>query len=322
MPEIGQNQLSKDVLWGIASTACLTVVALYLPVIGLFIGLLIPLPLIFYRAKLGRFFSGVILCTVLVIVGMIFEKGGAQSGAFFLYFGLTGVILAEAFARNLSVEKTVLTTVGVVLGTGTVIFFAYALFSTASLGELFTTYLRKNLELTVALYEEIGVPPEKIELLQGSLDSILYIFIRIIPGILSAFTLFMVWANLLMVRPIFKKGNLFYPDFGTLNRWKSPEHLVWFAIGAGFLLLLPLSGLKMLGLNGLIVLMVVYLFQGLAIISYYFEKKRFPLMLRGVIYTLVAVQQFLMLAVILVGFLDVWADFRRLKKQEEKKRDP
>ncbi len=319
MPEIGQNQLPKDVLQGIASTACLTVAALYLPVIGLFIGLLIPLPLIFYRIKLGSFFSGVILCAVLAIVGMIFGKEGAQSGAFFFYFGLTGVILAEAFVRKLSVEKTVLATVGVVLGTGAVVLFAYTLFSAESLLGLLTTYLQKNLELTIALYEEIGVPPAKIEFLQGSLESILYIFVRIIPGILGAFTLFTVWANLLMVRPILKRGALFYPDFGSLNRWKSPDHLVWIAIGAGFLLLLPLTGLKMLGLNGLIVLMVVYLFQGLAILSYYFEKKRFPLMLRGVIYTVVAVQQFLFLAVIMAGFLDVWADFRRLKKQKDKK---
>jgi hypothetical protein len=35
-----------------------------------------------------------------------------------------------------------------------------------------------------------------------------------------------------------------------------------------------------------------------------------------VLYTLVAVQQFLIISVILAGFLDVWADFRRLKKQQ------
>jgi len=322
VPDIGQSQLSKDVLWGITATACLAVAALYLPLVGLFIGLLIPLPLIFYRIKLGRFFSGVILCTVLAIVGMAFGGGALQSGAFFLYFGLTGVILAEAFSRNLSVENTVLATVGVVLGSALAVLFVYALFSVENLWGLITIYLRQNLELTVALYKEIGVPPEKIELIQDSLDSILYVFIRIIPGILSAFTLLMVWANLLMARPMLKRGNLFCPDFGHLNRWKSPEHLVWIAIGSGFLLLFPLSGVKMLGLNGLIVLMVIYLFQGLAIVSYYFEKKRFPLVLRGVIYTVLAVQQFLILAVILVGFLDVWADFRRLKKKKKNSEVP
>jgi uncharacterized protein YybS (DUF2232 family) len=311
---IGQNQLSKDVFWGITLTACLTAAALYLP-IGFMIGFLIPLPLIFYRIKLGRLFSGVILCTVLAIVWIIFGKEGAQSEVFFLYFGLTGVILAEAFAQNLSVEKTVLMTVGVVLGAGAILLFAYTLFAPESLGVLTKTYLRENIDLAIALYKDMGVSLEKIEILQNSLESILYIFIHIIPGLFVAFTLFTVWVNLLMTRSILKKRNLFCPDFGSLNRWKSPEHLVWIAIGSGVLLLLPVSGLKILGLNGLIVLIVVYMFQGLAIISYYFEKKRFPLLLRGFVYTLVAVQQFLVIAVILAGFLDVWADFRRLKAQ-------
>jgi uncharacterized protein YybS (DUF2232 family) len=313
--EIGQKQLSKDVLWGITFTACLTVAALYLPV-GFVIGLLIPLPLIFYRIKLGRLLSALILCTVLAIVWMIFRKAGAQSGIFFLYFGLTGVILAEALARNLSVEKTVLVTVGVVLGAGAILLFAYTLFAPESFNVLTKTYLRENIELAIALYKDMGVPQEKIEILQNSLESILYISIHIIPGFFVAFTLFTVWVNLLITRLILKKGHLFCPDFGSLNRWKSPEHLVWVAIGSGFLLLFPLSGLKVLGLNGLIVLIVVYMFQGLAIISYYFEKKKFPLILRGGIYTLLALQPFLIAAVMLAGFLDVWADFRCLKKQQ------
>ena len=86
MSGIGQNQLSKDVFWGITLTACLTAAALYLP-IGFVIGFLIPLPLIFYRIKLGRLFSWVILCTVMAIVWMIFGKEGVRSGVFFLYFG-------------------------------------------------------------------------------------------------------------------------------------------------------------------------------------------------------------------------------------------
>ena len=239
-----------------------------------------------------------------------------KEGLFLLYFGLTGVILAEAFAQNLSVEKTVLMTVGVVLGAGAIILFAYTLLVPESLSVLIKTYLRENIDLAITLYKEMGVSLEKIEILQNSLEEILYILIHIIPGLFVAFTLFTVWVNLLMTRSILQKRNLFCPDFGSLNRWKSPEHLVWIAIGSGFLLLFPVSGLKILGLNGLIVLVVVYMFQGLAIISYYFEKKKFPLLLRGLVYTLVAVQQLLVIVVILAGFLDVWVDFRRLQGQQ------
>jgi len=314
--EIEQNQLHRDILTGTAFALFLSVAALYLPVIGLLIGFLVPLPFIFYRIKIGRLFSGVILFAVLVILLIIFRDQGLHSGVFFLYFGLTGFILAEAFAQNLSIEKTVLGTVAVLVGVCVAALLVYAFFSPQSVWGLMQEYFRKNIELTLGFYKEIGVPPEQIEILQASQDAILYVFMCVIPGIFVAFTIVTVWINLLMVRPILARRNLFCPDFGALNRWKSPERLVWFAIGAGLLLLVPLNGLKMFGINIVIVLTVIYLFQGLAIISYYFQKKRFPPVLRKTIYLLLAVQQLLLLVVVIAGLLDMWVDFRRLKTEE------
>ena len=67
-----------------------------------------------------------------------------------------------------------------------------------------------------------------------------------------------------------------FPSFGRLNLWKAPEYLVWAVIGCGAILLLADKGLKMIGLNGLLILMTVYFFQGIAVVSFFFEKKNFP----------------------------------------------
>jgi uncharacterized protein YybS (DUF2232 family) len=61
-------------------------------------------------------------------------------------------------------------------------------------------------------------------------------------------------------------------------------------------------------------MLVIYFFQGIAIVSFYFDKKGFPKILRGILYGLIALQQFVLLLVIAAGFLDLWIDFRRLKK--------
>jgi uncharacterized protein YybS (DUF2232 family) len=61
--------------------------------------------------------------------------------------------------------------------------------------------------------------------------------------------------------------------------------------------------------------MSVYFFQGIAIVSFYFNKKKFPRMIRIFLYTLVAVQQLVLLAVIGLGFFDMWFNFRKLAKQ-------
>jgi uncharacterized protein YybS (DUF2232 family) len=61
-------------------------------------------------------------------------------------------------------------------------------------------------------------------------------------------------------------------------------------------------------------MMAIYFFQGIAIVSFYFEKKRFPKILRGILYGLIALQQLVLLLVIAAGLFDVWIDFRRMKK--------
>ena len=71
-----------------------------------------------------------------------------------------------------------------------------------------------------------------------------------------------------------------------------------------------------LGLNSLIILATVYFFQGIAIVAFYFERMRFPRLVRIVLYSLIAMQQLILLIVIGIGFFDMWLNFRRLGKEE------
>jgi uncharacterized protein YybS (DUF2232 family) len=84
------------------------------------------------------------------------------------------------------------------------------------------------------------------------------------------------------------------------------------------MLMIPEHTVKLFGINGLLILMTIYFFQGIAIISFYFEKKRFPRLLRIVLYSLIALQQIVLLIVVGLGFFDMWLNFRKLgveKKQ-------
>ena len=316
MTHIARSQIHKDVIVAIAITAFICMATLYLRVLGPFVGLVIPLPILFYRFKLGRSLGLLILAAVVLIV--IFVVGWSSIGAvaFLFELGLVGLILPEVFEMNLSVEKTVGITTGAVLATGAVMLALYSLLSTASPWAVVSDYLEKSVEMAIAMYREIDASEEKIEILARSLEGILYLMLRIIPAIVIVTTLFVVWSNLLLARSLLRSKELFCPDFGKLNQWKAPEHLIWVAIASGGLLLFAHPGIKMLGINGLIVIMMIYFFQGIAIVSFYFEKKQFPKVLRAILYGLIAMQQLLLLVVIAVGFFDVWIDFRRTGKVE------
>jgi uncharacterized protein YybS (DUF2232 family) len=60
--------------------------------------------------------------------------------------------------------------------------------------------------------------------------------------------------------------------------------------------------------------MLVYFFQGMAIIAYFFRKKQIPRIARIVLYALIALQQVVMLGVVAVGFFDTWFNFRKIGK--------
>ncbi len=315
MSQDALGKLSKDILRGIGLTSLIFAFSIYLPVVGFFFSLLIPLPILFYRVKLGRNNGAII--PALTIFSMVLVLGGISADIlFFAGLMVMGFTLGGAFERNLSVEKTVGYSSGIVLFSGITGLMLYSSFQGTGLVDMVSSYVAKSLELTLVLYEKMGVPEENVHIISGAMDEIQYVLVRIIPSIITALTLFVAWTTLLFAKPIFRSVALFFPDFGALNLWKAPEHLVWGVIGCGLLLLLQDKALKVVGLNGVVVLMMVYFFQGIAIVSFYFEKKRFPPALKFFMYSIIAFQQIILLFVIGLGFFDIWLDFRKLAVKE------
>jgi len=312
VPRTGQGDISKDILSGIAITTLIFAVSVYMPIIGFIAALFIPLPTLFYRSKLGRK-TGAIIPVLTILLMTVFLGGVSIDILFFFELLLLGFILSELFELDLTVEKTMLYASSFVVLTGIVCLLFYSQVSNTGIIALVSEYVAKNLELTLALYENMGVSAENIQMISASLNNIQYVLVRIIPAIVVTSTVFVSWSCLLIAKPMLKSRKLFYPAFGSLNLWKAPESLVWGVIGSGVMLILPYKTLKIIGLNILLVLMTIYFFQGIAIVSFYFEKKQFSRMLRFVLYSLIALQQIVLLVVIGLGIFDMWLNFRKLE---------
>ncbi|HIJ55684.1 MAG TPA: YybS family protein [Deltaproteobacteria bacterium] len=312
MPFAQHGGISRDVLTGISITCIIFAVSVYMPIFGFFCSLFIPLPILFYRSKLGRKTGAIIPVAAGVIMMMVLGRFSIDL-LFFFELMLLGFILSELMEIDLSIEKTVLFACGAILASAIVGLVFYSQIIQKGLTDVAAEYVTKNLQLTLLLYESMGMSEENIQLIASSLEHIQYVLLRIIPALAIASTLFVAWTSLLISRPLLKSRGLYYPDFGPLNLWKPPEHLVWGVIGCGLVLLIPSGSVKLIGLNGLIMLMAVYFFTGIAIVSFYFERKRFPRLLRIFLYSLIALQQFVLILVIGLGFFDVWLNFRKIK---------
>jgi len=315
--QTAQEDVSKSIASGIAITCIIFAVSIYIPIIGFLCSLFIPLPVLFFRSKLGRTFGTIVPVVSIILIGAVLD-GVSLDVLFFVELLLLGFILSELIEMNLSVEKTILYTCSTVIGTGIFGVLFYSGILNKGITDLISDYISKNLALTMVLYEKMGVPQENIHMLSSSLEKIKYILVRITPSLIAASTLFVAWTSLLLAKPILKSRNLYYPDFGPLNLWKAPEYLVWGVILCGGMLLLPDKSVKMFGLNGLIILMTIYFFEGIAIVSFFFEKKRFPRAFRIFLYILIALQQVMLFLVIGLGFFDMWLNFRKLGIKKSK----
>ncbi len=311
MPQLQQGEIPKDILTGILMTCLIFAISVYMPVLGFFCSLFIPLPILFYRVKLGRKTGMIIPLATLFIMVIIFGRFSIDL-LFFAELMFLGFALGELIEIDLSIENTVLFACVGVFITGLIGLFLYGQVLHKSVVALTSEYIDKNLQLTLSLYRNMGVSEENIRMISDALPHIQYVLVRIIPALVFSSALFVSWTNLLMARTILKLKRIDYLEFGPLTRWRPPEILVWGVIGSGLVLLIPVVPLKMLGLNGLITLMTVYFFAGIAIISYFFDRKRFPRALRFFLYSLIALQQFILLLVIGLGFFDVWLNFRKL----------
>jgi uncharacterized protein YybS (DUF2232 family) len=304
----------KDIVTGVSITSLIFLISVFIPIIGFVAALFIPLPILFYRLRLGRI-NGLVIPIISSLVMVVFIGGISLDILFFAGLLLIGFILGELFELNLSIEKTTLYASGSVVLSGLIGLIISSMLTGEGVFGIVSNYVAKNLELTLVLYQSMGMSQENVQLISQSLDKIQHVLVTIIPALVSTSTLFVAWISILLAKPVLISRSLHYPDFGPLNLWMAPDYLVWVVIGCGLAVFLPIPVIKVIGLNGLLILMTVYFFQGIAIVSYYFNKKRFPKILRIFLYTLMALQQLILLAVIGLGFFDLWINFRRLGKE-------
>jgi len=224
--DVIKEDMSKDIVTGIAITSLIFTAAMHMPIVGFFCALFIPLPVLFYRAKLGRTNGAFIpigtMAAMLVVLGRL-----SVDVLVFSELMLLGFLLAEMFEVNLSVEQTILYVCGIVLLTAAGCLFFYSGVSNTGIVALISAYVAQNLELTLDLYRNIGVSEENIRAISESMPQIQYVLVRVIPAFAVVSSLFVAWTTLLLARPILKSRNLMVPAFGRLNQWRAPDHLVW-----------------------------------------------------------------------------------------------
>jgi len=282
------------------------------------LGILAPLPFLFYGSKLGIHEGLKVSGITLVLLAVIsYFTGSVQLIFLAVEFCCLGLIISLLYERGFTIGSTVSWGTALILLLGLVALTLIGWSRDVGPLELIRIHIRESLSDAALLYKQLGVEESKGFEFQSHLQTLTAAVLKVYVGLLIAGTGFIVWCNVVISRPLFRIAKIRYPDFGPLDRWQAPEHLVWGVIGSGFSLFLPVGPVQSLAVNVLIVLTAVYLYHGLSILVFYQNKFNIPVFVRTGIYFLIIFQQILLVVLVLVGLFDQWVDFRRIHKRED-----
>lgn len=158
--------------------------------------------------------------------------------------------------------------------------------------------------------ETIGA--DTLVMLEATLHQMKVIVPIIMPSILGSFVLIITWFTMVIGNKLVQKTNGLAP-WASYRYWQLPERLIWVGIVAAILSLIPAQLFRSIGINSLILLSIIYCFQGLAIAVFFMNKWSVPLLFRSFIYVMIIFQSLGTLLLLIFGIADIWFDFRKLK---------
>ena len=314
LPVQRQGPEKREFVFLTVLTAGLFLSLLFVPLAGFFFSMLTPAPAAVAVWKRSGSRAFIVPACSAALGGITLIALGLAEGVPYL-FGLIGMgaLIGHGFGRRWPAEKIVGFSCLPVIGIAACIALLAFIQTKGQMVHLIEQDLR---DVITAAIKQLGAGGAvRTDEMGKSLLEVVPLVVKMMPGILISCVLTISWVNLLVCRRYCREPAGEALERESLCLWKSPEHLVWFVIAGGLMLLLPVSGFKVLGINLILVMGTVYFFQGLAIVAFYIERWRAPLFVKGLVYAVLFLERIASMGVAALGLFDVWFDFRKLNKQ-------
>jgi hypothetical protein len=284
----------------------------FIPVAGSLMSIWTPVPILTLYRRRGRSAGRLALgLAVAGALGLGAAYAASTGGLYFLYYAAVALVLGEASGLGWSDPMAV--TVAGLAASGLVggLLLGGTLVTGQDLTQAWDSQWQAELQALLGSYQRLGLGAEQAEHAQRSLTEISRWLLRLTSGLLTAGSLLLAWANLVLARSTSPASVEPAAGQASLSLFKLPEQLIWGLILVGLVIWLCEGWLYWGALNVLIVLGVAYFFQGLAVLVYWLEKKNTPRLLRLGVYALLTVEAFLAILVALVGLFDIWFNSRQ-----------
>ena len=306
------RQLPLQVISGLVALLLLYYASGQIPVAGIFLGLLLPLPIILTVARAGWWGGLLVTAAALAIFFYLEQFTGLKTEVLpLVHMAVLALTLAFLAFRGFGPEVVVGGAALMAMAFQVGLFFVQAYLQ----GVTPLVYLEQTVAHVWSGVAQIIDQDQTLEkeLSQAGLSiaDMLTLVAQLAPALLLMNNTMVALLNYLLSQALGPTRSWSEPKV-PFPCWEAPGWLVFVLIGAGFLLLLPSQAMRAVALNFLLICLLLYFFQGLAIIAFGFQRFQVPHFLRWSIYALLILIKPAMLLVVVMGLVDLWLDFRRL----------
>lgn len=292
----------------------LSIMALYMPILGTFAALVWPVPIVILGIRHGLRIS--ILSTVVAGIFVAILSGPLQAISVVLSFGLIGIAMGWAINKKLSPFK-VLTIGGAasLISKVALVFITMLVIGINPITEEINL-LKESLAMAGSLYEKMGMDPETVKSTMENFSRSLELLPILIPGIFIMASALDTFLTYMVTKAVLARMGQKLEELTPFWLWRFPDYTVAFYLFGNLLVLLetywPVGVLKAIGSNLALVFGFVFYIQGFSLLAFFMGKYDVARPLRVLITFLVFFNPLFLQILFFAGLFDILFNFRKI----------
>lgn len=294
----------------------MALIIMYVPVLGVFVNFLWPLPIVICGCRHGLKWSIMTLLVATIIIAMLMSP----INAFFLaaIFGLLGLILGECMRRHLSPMKLMLYgSVGGIIALVLNIVLSFLVLGIDPINMMFTSFDESLVQLA-EYYREHGMSEADIKTSIDSYKEMFRMMRIIMPGAFFLCAPVMAFVNYIAAKKILVKLGESFEDFPAFILLKVPKWVLWpYCISllavTYFYQTDQSSWMYNVSVNVQTVCSFVLVFQGIVLLYWFVDTRKKPRWWANIGMLLLFAIPIFSQIMVYVGAFDLVFDFRKIR---------
>lgn len=297
----------------VAITVILGLVTVYVPLFGMLVEFFcaVPLTILTTRQGVGKGLTALVVTFILLSILI----SPLPAFRLTLSFGLCGVVLGWCLRKNFGAVRIFFTVMVTSSAAQVSTLLLLIAIMDVNLIETQIEMIRESFSESFAMYESMGVEPERIAEAQEQVEPALQTLAFLMPSLMMVTALINSAAVWITAHWIFPKLQMKIPTLPPFAEWRFPSLFLYTAIIGGLGLYWGITrgwtGIQEISLNLTLVSMLIGLTQGLALLSAMFDRYKVSKLMRRLFYVLLILNMFLLQLVAITGLIDMVFDYRK-----------